>query len=54
MFSALSEGTADLKDKINLFVAICPITNMGRSRVEFFPDSEKKYKKLANLMGTLN
>ena len=41
MFSALSEGTGDLKDKINLFVAICPITNLGLSTVEFFPDSEQ-------------
>jgi len=40
MFSALSEGTGDLKDKINLFVAICPITNVALSSVEFFPDSQ--------------
>jgi hypothetical protein len=29
MFAALAEGYGDLKDKINLFVALCPITNLG-------------------------
>jgi hypothetical protein len=29
MFSALAEGHGDLEDKINLFIALCPITNLG-------------------------
>ena len=28
MFSALALGHGGLKDKINLFIAICPITNV--------------------------
>jgi hypothetical protein len=28
MFSALSLGHGNLKDKLNIFVAICPITNL--------------------------
>jgi len=28
MFSALSEGHGNLKDKLNIFIAICPITNL--------------------------
>lgn len=28
MFSALSEGHGNLQDKLNIFVAICPITNL--------------------------
>jgi predicted alpha/beta hydrolase len=31
MFAALSEGFGDLKNKINLFVAISPTTNLGYS-----------------------
>jgi len=31
MFSALAEGHGDLEDKINLFIALCPITNLGKS-----------------------
>jgi hypothetical protein len=31
MFSALAEGHGDLSSKLNLFVALCPIINLGWS-----------------------
>lgn len=54
MFSALAEGTGDLKDKINLFVAIDPITNIGFSSVKFFPTDEKQYKDLTKPLISLD
>ena len=36
MFSALAENHGNLQDKINLFVALCPITNLGRSDTDIF------------------
>lgn len=35
MFAALAEGYGDLQKKINLFVALCPITNLGHSSNSF-------------------
>ena len=29
MFTALAENFGGMRDKINLFVALCPITNLG-------------------------
>lgn len=36
MFTALAEDFGQLKDKINLFVALAPITNLGGSNDKFF------------------
>lgn len=43
MFSALAHGHGNLKDKINLFVAIAPITNLGLATQHFIRDSAEDY-----------
>jgi len=32
MFSALAEGHGNLKDKVNMFVALAPVVYMGNSQ----------------------
>jgi hypothetical protein len=43
MFSALAEGHGNLKEKLNLFVALCPITNLGWSTAEVIVEGAKHY-----------
>ena len=44
MFVALAENFGNMKDKINLFVAICPITNLEHSSADIM-------KKAASSIG---
>jgi hypothetical protein len=39
MFAALAENFGDMKSKINLFVALCPITNLGQATNGFLVNS---------------
>jgi hypothetical protein len=50
MFSALSEGHGNLKDKINIFVALCPITNLYHASAGFMDWSHKYYGSLKNTL----
>jgi hypothetical protein len=43
MFSALSEGHGDLKNKLNLFVALCPIVNLGYSNDTLMTETSAHY-----------
>jgi len=36
MFTAMSEGFGDMKEKINLFIALAPITTLGDSTDKFY------------------
>lgn len=54
MFSALAEGHGNLKDKINLFVALCPITNLGLSSAGFMDFGAKWYGILESTFNSLN
>ena len=48
MFSALAEGHGNLESKINLFIAICPITNLGYTENKSFISAAKNYNSLEN------
>lgn len=50
MFSALAEGHGDLKNKINLFVALCPITNLAHASADFMRWGRNYYEKLASTL----
>ena len=48
MFSALSEGHGNLKDKINIFVVLCPITNLYYASASYMDLGYKYYGLLKN------
>ena len=50
MFSALSEGHGDLKNKINLFVALCPIVNLGFSNDTMMTEAAAHFKMLESTL----
>lgn len=54
MFSALAEGHGDLKDKINIFIALCPITNLGFASAGFMDFGRKWYTTLKNTLSTFS
>ena len=43
MFAALAENFGNMKDKINLFVAICPITNLEHSSASIMKNAASSY-----------
>lgn len=50
MFSALSEGHGDLKEKINIFIALCPITNLGHASASFMDWGRSYYTTLRDTL----
>jgi hypothetical protein len=44
MFAALAEGHGNLKDKINLFIALAPVANLGWSPNKMLKSMSKFYK----------
>jgi hypothetical protein len=54
MFSALAEGHGDLKNKVNLFVALCPIVNLGWSTDAIFSEASLHYNWVAGTLKELN
>ena len=53
MFSALSEGHGNLQNKINLFVAISPITNLNLAKAPFGTTDETVIDVLSGLANVL-
>jgi len=56
MFSALAEGHGQLANKINLFIALCPITNLAYSSNGLinFGANPVTYGTLENTLKTFN
>lgn len=52
MFTALAKNFGNLRDKINLFVALCPITNLGYSTASITQNAGSKfgYSTIANTL----
>ena len=52
MFTALAENFGNMREKINLFVALCPITNLAYSSDEGMKKSATPagYSSLANTL----
>ena len=43
MFTALAEGFGNLKEKLDIFIAVAPITNMYHATQKTLKDGTKKY-----------
>ena len=54
MFSALSEGHGNLKDKLHQFIAICPIINLGWSQDEVIVYAADNYNFVNKTMADLH
>ena len=54
MFSALAEGHGDLKDKINIFIALCPITNLYHASASFMSFAQSYYSTLESTLSMLS
>jgi hypothetical protein len=50
MFSALAEGHGALKDKLDIFIALCPITNLKHASASWFD----QHTLLDTVKNTLN
>jgi hypothetical protein len=52
MFTALGENFGNMQDKINLFVALCPITNLEHSSASLMKTAATKagYTSIANAL----
>ena len=53
MFSALAEGHGNLSQKINLFVALCPITNLGWSTNQVIVQGANYYDYAVDLINSI-
>lgn len=54
MFSALALGHGELNEKINLFVSIAPITNLGLATAGFMDFGNNWYEPVKNAFKTLS
>ena len=54
MFSALAEGHGDLKDKINIFIALCPITNLHLASSVVIRYAQRNYGVLKSTIRLLS
>ena len=52
MFTALSEGFGDLDQKVNLFVALAPITRLGGATNQFFTTLGATFPYLLEILHT--
>ena len=56
MFTALAENFGGMRDKINLFVALCPITNLGFSNhgIMGYASTSAGYSSLAKTLSSFS
>lgn len=54
MFTALAEGFSDMQDKLNLYIALAPITRLFGSKSPFLLSLSDKIPLVRNLLNFLN
>ena len=54
MFTALSEGFGDLDQKLNLFVALAPVTRLDGASNEFYHTLSNIYPYVKKILDGLN